>query len=93
MSNVITEEEARKCWCPYGAGVLPRYRLDDDRRTEPMLLDKTEARCIASECMAWRKRESAEFIVKADAAFRRDGVRLVSTEGFCGLAGAPGAPS
>ena len=71
---MFTEEEAKTKWCPY---------MEFSHGSHGY------ARCLGSGCMAWRKRESTEFKLKAETEFRRTGMRLVSTEGFCGLAGQP----
>lgn len=65
---IRTEEEARKCWCPFG--LTPHYARDTDiatavaaNRAEQSFEDDIMGRpesplptcaCIASECMAWR---------------------------------------
>lgn len=68
-----TEEEAKKCWCPFAR--VPTFDVHDiggaaaassnrsDMSTQPGF-----APCLASECMAWRP---------------------VDARGFCGLAGRP----
>lgn len=46
-----TEEEARKCWCPfarYGAG---ECAVNRDIQSDHF---GSGNKCIASECMAWR---------------------------------------
>jgi hypothetical protein len=73
----MTEEEAKKMWCPmarvelYNAFAANRerlvYRGDGRGFTTPKGLDA--CRCIASDCMMWRKDSQ--------------------TTGFCGLAGRP----
>ncbi len=84
---LLTEEEAKKRWCPH---VRVSNGPDGSwNRLTNSVTDHVSYDCIASECMAWRKRESAEFIIKADAEFKRSGARLQGTEGFCGLAVPP----
>lgn len=91
----MTEEEAKKKWCPQMAAA-------------GMLCDETErygshngvvaARCIASECMAWRfkpqewKHAAAyggEWIDTQEVdGWGQKGEKL-PTLGYCGLAGHP----
>lgn len=87
-----TETEARRCWCPFAISL--RQNSDsmtgvnrDGNKSDP------RSRCLASECMAWRKQESKTFSYKAEAEFRRSGQRLESDEGYCGLAGSPTPPT
>lgn len=65
---IRTEEEARKCWCPFG--LTPHYARDTNiatavaaNRAEQSFEDDIMGRpesplptcaCIASKCMAWR---------------------------------------
>jgi len=67
---MITEAEATKKWCPFAVpfGTEGGNRAKDGANTSP-------ARCLASECMAWRW-----------DAERDEGCR---TLGFCGMAGPP----
>jgi hypothetical protein len=75
-TGLMTGAEARKCWCPFarylmggdGEG-LASVNRQSDFDAPPM------ARCIASDCMAWRW-------AKGDAASS-------GGQGFCGLAGHP----
>jgi len=89
-----TEEEAKKCWCPFarytsvrGQGIN-RWVDDGDQASNPM-----PARCIASECMAWRWQ-----MVETEASKRGRGIGIYpppardyeqTERGFCGLAGSP----
>lgn len=74
----MTEDDARKKWCPYvgfaawtasGEGwlrsIIRRWRGEPERNM---------ARCIASGCMAWREYEE------------------MPEQGYCGLAGERNAP-
>lgn len=97
-----TEEEAKKCWCPFA-----RYTLEQDAVVSP-------AHCIASECMAWRadwvkeRRDECEALHADMARPEGDGWEPVYGDnphitqgrgryikhwrkpvGFCGLAGSP----
>jgi hypothetical protein len=92
-----TEEEARRKWCPFARyashqdSIGPALIVPEGR--EPLYEDgrmiTAPQKCIASECMAWRKRETDEFITRAEAEFKRTGKRLTSDTGYCGLAGVP----
>ena len=78
-----TEEKARKCWCPYAKvgrkEGCNRYPFDSD------LFDgHAFARCIASDCMAWRWDKNS---VKESS----DRSSLVPVRGYCGIAGKPEA--
>lgn len=82
MTNAVTEEEARERAC-CGPGVVAiglllvnQMQLIAQGHDVPAPSGNTGAKCIASECMAWRK-------VSAD--FDKDG----NLPGYCGLAGAP----
>lgn len=97
---LVTEEEAKKRWCPFAkyaaAGPHPSWPemptiIAPQSRAWGLAQDSCAfpQNCIASECMAWRKQESAAFALKANAEFERTGAILESTEGFCGLAGKP----
>jgi hypothetical protein len=94
-----TEEEARKCWCPFtraaavdsvGAG---RWRLIAKvppfnrffHTTDGLIVPDT-ARCIASECMAWRWEENAETWTTGE---KKKPNSMSNADGYCGLAGKP----
>ena len=94
----MTEDEARKKWCPFArvaapadseAGGTAGNRWGDTDPTHPA----SGYRCIASDCMAWRGYETAAFKVRAEGEFRSSGRRLKPTGadvlGYCGLAGKP----
>jgi hypothetical protein len=73
---MMTEEQAKEKWCPFArvAGISSRGAINrDDKSGEPDVC----ARCIASDCMAWRS----------------DGIEAHDDEvvhyGHCGLAGRP----
>ena len=75
----MTEDEARKKWCPMGRERFTEHICSGSGNINPEAVnhkpDKTL--CIASECMLWRW----------------DGVRIEGAEdawdGHCGLAGKP----
>ena len=92
---MITEAEARKKWCPF-VRLMPM-----NNATAPQCEPQSNrdgswgTRCIASECMAWRKRaidisqgqsRGDVFIPVPGASYATNEVKFV---GFCGLAGAP----
>jgi hypothetical protein len=74
----MTEEEARKKWCPQ-----VRYFVDADGlgRTN---MPEDSCRCIASDCMAWRW--SYDWIKPHDTTLD-EYAALSTTLGYCGLAG------
>jgi len=67
----MTEEEARKKWCPH-IRVVGSNR--DNRTTPPKLEQKF--RCIASDCMMWE--ETTELVGSPPDEY-------YSTDGDCGL--------
>lgn len=92
----MTAEEAKAKWCPYArthddtlSGVNRQY----DGRPD------MGARCIASECMAWRWKQvkNEEFtprthmmaIAPAHPADLPSPWKDSDTDGYCGLAGKP----
>ena len=84
-----TEEEARKCWCPFALG-SETFDWDDfmgvtatNRITYGI---HSKCKCIASECMAWRW-------VIDDGMINEAGHGRTSAPeyGYCGLAGKPEA--
>jgi hypothetical protein len=62
MLMLVTEEEAKKKWCPFSRAV----------------------RCLASECMAWRRFPQGENYSENLSTGERTYLEPV---GFCGLAG------
>ena len=88
-----TEPEARKRWCPYA-------RVGSDAMNRPIVdlaITMQAARCIASECMAWRweglaKRAETIGLSMAHATRPAEPGELehhMQRRGFCGLAGRP----
>ncbi len=84
----MTEEDAKAKWCPFS-----RVASNDGTNGNRHILSADGLngadKCIASDCMAWRWIEDAEFRSKADAAFRDTGAQLKPDTGYCGLAGKP----
>ena len=76
----MTEEEARKKWCPHG-----RVRSSSSayNRSENYAVDGP-SKCIASDCMAWR------WVKDPLIAFVANGKPVPDYKGehgYCGLAG------
>lgn len=84
----MTEDEAKTKWCPF-----VRYTVEQEEGVTPARNAWIEyskkqripemARCIASQCMAWRTRERV-----------LEGVKISDKpatvlDGHCGLAGTP----
>ena len=67
----MTEEEARKKWCPMVSFVCYDNRSGRKEKND---------RCIASECMWWRWNK------KLIGGNHEDGFKY-KDEGYCGLAG------
>lgn len=86
-----TEEEARKCWCPFARYTSVRgqgiNRWTDDGDTN---LSPNATKCIASECMAWRwENRGIEIAVPAGAEFPETG--YVKKRGLITSPGTPDA--
>lgn len=73
----MTEEEAKTKWCPMSRSIHVG-RLMGGSYASPTNKNAEHSRCIASDCMMWRKRtwfnEESQINVGA---------------GYCGLAGTP----
>ena len=73
--DMMTEDEAKTKWCPMvrlaPLGANESYRYSTNRMNDRIRGIVREARCIASDCMAWR------WIDRGGS--RQDG-------GYCGLA-------
>ena len=94
--TLLTEQEAREKWCPFARYSGSGFDCPSANRwkqaapeSEPHALNPIPCRCIASQCMAWRTGETAEFKRAADHEYQQSGKRLTSDTGFCGLAGRP----
>ena len=102
---ILTEPEAKERWCPFGAGVPTMVSVANDGTAEVMPVPKEQARCIASQCMAWRWAPYPEWVLDSAGAGggggEEDGRRTFTTtkterrnteprRGFCGLAGKAG---
>lgn len=79
----MTEDEAKQKWCPFARVI--HFHDNDHNGVSPAAGNrgchgepKTEARCIGSDCMAWR---SYRVFGPAGCDPQR--------EGYCGLAGEP----
>ena len=98
----MTEDEARQKWCPFARVAMisssdiecpPCNRLAIDG-VSGLEKNPAGARCIASDCMAWRQtatlwlREGVANPVRAvgdtPAPYQS---KQVGSEGYCGLAG------
>lgn len=88
----MTEEEAKKCWCPFARQPIPQDCgwLGAYNRTETGETG-TGCMCLGSQCMMWRTlsdpdtwhetkkcNDKGEYIVTENEPF-----------GYCGLAGKP----
>lgn len=82
--NLLSEEEAKTKLCPF-TFTAPEQRGADGTG----IMQGGPWHCLASNCMAWRKKETAKFARDAEREFRQTGRRLESDTGYCGLAGAP----
>lgn len=92
---LLTEEQAKEKWCPFvrtvkftptslhGIANLVQGNALGNRLAENMDELPGVTRCIASQCMAWRKLQKTEI--------EKNGSFTLSTEatGYCGLAGLP----
>jgi hypothetical protein len=79
----MTEDEAKTKWCPFVrySAAFDDYASNRWKQSspedEPDALNPVACRCIASQCMAWRKLHDADFDSHDNLP------------GFCGLAGKP----
>jgi hypothetical protein len=97
MSVVLTEVQARGRWCPFSRaamataegvlihGLPAANRWQTDGKGDNLL--PAGSMCIASACMAWRKRVSASDRDLRDSDDERIG--KFEAGGYCGLAGRP----
>lgn len=76
----MTEEEARKKWCPAGRVY---HSNGSYNRTEARAVDGP-CKCIASDCMAWRwvKDPLINFVMNGEPVPDYKG-----EHGYCGLSG------
>lgn len=78
---ILTEEQARQCWCPFARAVAPivdQHAQQTGGTTANRSSEgrpDADCRCLASGCMAWR-------------VFSQPNGEQPA-RGFCGLAGAP----
>lgn len=77
---MLTEEEATTKWCPWARDMIHEQGKVGPVQAMAAVNRKGSdfAKCIASECMAWRFNSA---VLAADNIDRR---------GYCGLAGVPG---
>lgn len=95
----MTEDEARKRWCPFArveAATSAINRLD--RAATDRVVWHFACACIASDCMAWRWTSPPHWRVK-----RAEGITVAVDKntpdayqtrgnGYCGIAGKPETP-
>ena len=91
----MTENEAKTKWCPHAR--VTTYAMDDGpgmtatNKTSGGAI-RDGARCIASQCMAWRWRleyTPAPIPELYDVQILSVTTGASKTDGYCGLAGAP----
>jgi len=78
-----TEDDAKRCWCPYARENMI-VGFDGGRRSHignRNTTDQTYAKCIATNCMAWRW--SYQFTHMETGK----GTHYDPKLGYCGLAG------
>lgn len=80
---MMTEDEARQKWCPFGEDPDPLIQMDAGGNIIREVRSKSRARCIASDCMAWRwgLKLNERSVVPTYIQDRE--------HGFCGAAGKP----
>jgi len=80
---ILTEEQAKKKWCPF-AMVPEHNEQSDPSRNRWASGDQLKtANCIASMCMAWRWEMTPN---EASSATNAKQIKIQGT-GYCGLAG------
>ena len=90
---MMTEDEARTKWCPHARlltaserdRVEPGLPVGYNRHPSTVGVIFGAARCLASDCMAWRWSVTPIEAERANAD-ERNSVKAVAT-GFCGMAG------
>ncbi|MGI9293448.1 MAG: hypothetical protein ACR2PS_05645 [Pseudomonadales bacterium] len=84
----MTEEEAKTKWCPFVQVSLggKESRLANNRGQILKNKDRTNLKCIGSECMAWRATDN-EFIPMEHRTLADP--FSSKPAGYCGLAGKP----
>lgn len=97
MSVVLTETQARGLWCPFsrvamatadgtiGPHLAAANRWQVDGNSKSLL--PAGSMCIASACMAWRKRVSSD--ERDRRKFEDENIGKFEYGGYCGLAGRP----
>lgn len=81
----MTEEEARKKWCPF-VRIVNSYGIAIGNRNISRKSQTPRMCCIASECMAWRWKVAPLPARKNDIG---EDIPAFGGRGFCGLAGNP----
>lgn len=90
---LMTEKEAKEKNCPQGRTIV--YGFDLSFNQMSMRPDVKEAKCTASDCMAWRwgsKIEPGQMIDTKDLSYEEVTDLIAErsdTKGYCGLAGRP----
>jgi len=90
MTKTMTEDQARKKWCPFVRFNFPPIPDSDgmerwNNRDAHVGSGQSEAACIASDCAAWRWK-----MTRMQAAQQRAISNSGAEEsGYCGLAGKP----
>lgn len=89
----LTEEEARRKWCPYGMQPIAGYgQMPSGITTQPYVVSANRAQgdvpaCLASQCMAWRWADPKQLreidMVTADVVDEQP------RRGYCGAFGRP----
>ena len=83
----MTEDQARKKWCPFvmvkspSRGVLANNRGEAISKTGQAL----STACVASDCMAWREIKTTTTVTDPPGANQV----TVTFGGYCGMAGPP----
>lgn len=81
----MTEEEAKRKWCPF---VKVFVRDDELWSNRPDNGFTSDSYCVGAECMAWRLWPTEMEVTDAQGKIVKREGRLYS-RGYCGLAGKP----
>lgn len=81
----MTQDEAKKRWCPFAHSRSVRFEDEENGGGSVMYMPANKNRpttlCVAGDCMAFR------WITENTPDGR--GIQASKTEGYCGLAGKP----